>query len=69
MAFPPTKYKGSKKVKNIGIDIGKKTCVVYVVDDFGKILEETKYENIRKDAKKFAMRTKRKYQICIAICG
>ena len=56
-------------MKNIGIDIGKKTCVVYVVDDFGKILEETKYENIRKDAKKFAMRTKRKYQICMAICG
>ena len=69
MAFQPTKYKGSKKVKNLGIDIGKKICVVYVVNDFGKILEETKYENTRKNAKKFVMCAKRKYKICIAIRG
>ena len=57
-------------MRNIGIDISKKKCVVCVMDDKGKILEETAYENTLADAKEFAGRMKREYgrrgQCCAA---
>ena len=48
-------------MKNIGIDISKKKCIVCVMDDKGKILEETAYDNTLADAKEFAGRMKREY--------
>ena len=48
-------------MKNIGIDISKKKCVVCVMDDKGKILEESAYENTLVDAKEFACRMKKEY--------
>ena len=48
-------------MKNIGIDISKKKCVVCVMDDKGKMLEETAYDNTLVDAKEFACRMKREY--------
>ena len=50
-----------KRMKNIGIDISKKKCVVCVMDDKGKILEESAYENTLVDAKEFACRMKKEY--------
>ena len=41
----------TKKIKNIGIDINKRKCVVCVMDDKGKILEETAYDNTLADAR------------------
>ena len=37
-------------MRNIGIDISKKKCIVCVMDDKGKILEETAYDNTLADA-------------------
>ena len=48
-----------KRMRNIGIDISKKKCVVCVMDDKGKALEESAYENTLADAKEFAGRMKR----------
>ena len=48
-------------MRNIGIDISKKKCIVCVMDDKGKILEETAYENTLADTKEFAGRSKREY--------
>ena len=48
-------------MRNIGIDISKKKCIVCVMDDKGKILEETAYDNTLADAKEFACRMKEKY--------
>ena len=48
-------------MRNIGIDISKKKCIVCVMDDKGKILEETAYENTLADAKEFAGKMKREY--------
>ena len=48
-------------MRNIGIDISKRKCVVCVIDDVGMILEETAYDNTLADAKEFAGRMKREY--------
>ena len=48
-------------MRNIGIDISKEKCIVCVMDDKGKILEETAYGNTLEDAKEFAGRMKREY--------
>ena len=48
-------------MRNIGIDISKRKCVVCIIDDKGKILEEIAYDNTLTDAKEFAGRMKRKY--------
>ena len=48
-------------MRNIGIDISKRKCVVCVMDDKGRILEETAYDNTLEDAKEFAGRMKKKY--------
>ena len=50
-----------KRMRNIGIDISKKKCIVCVMDDKGKILEEAAYENTLADAKEFACRMKKEH--------
>ena len=50
-----------KRMKNIGIDISERKCVVCVMDGKGRILEETAYDNTLADAKEFAGRMKREY--------
>ena len=37
--------KGGEKMKSIGIDIGKRRCIVCTMDRNGTVLEETGYEN------------------------
>ena len=37
--------KGGEKMKSIGIDIGKRRCVVCIMDRNGTVLGETGYEN------------------------
>ena len=39
-------------MRNIGIDISKSKCVACVMDDKGRILEETAYENTLADTEK-----------------
>ncbi len=53
--------KGSK-CKNIG-----EKHAVCVVDDFDKIPKEIKYENTRKDTKKFTIHVNRKHKTCMAV--
>ena len=55
-------------MRSIGIDIGKKKCVACIMDASGKILEETSYDNTKKDAEKFAKHMKKKYRRCQAAC-
>ena len=55
-------------MKNIGIDIGKRKCVVCITDEKGKVLEETDYDNTLYHAKKFAKRMKKIYRKCHAVC-
>ena len=58
-------------MRNIGIDISKKKCIVCVMDDKGKILEETAYDNTLADAREFACRMKEEYgkkRQCRAAC-
>ena len=49
---------------NIGIDIGKRTCVL---DEEGNILDRTKYANKISEIEKFAKYAKR-FGDCIAVC-
>ncbi len=51
-----------KKVKNIGIDIGKKKCFICVMDEKGTILEESNYDNTLHDAEIFAKSMVKKYK-------
>lgn len=55
-------------MKNIAVDIGKKKCVVCIMDENGTILEETSYKNTLKDASSFAENAVQKYQNCQAVC-
>ena len=55
-------------MRSIGIDIGKKKCVICIMDASGKILEETSYDNTKKDAERFAKHMKKKYRRCQAAC-
>ena len=48
-------------MRNIGIDISKKKCIVCVMNCRGKMLEEITYDNTLADAKEFAGRIKREY--------
>lgn len=54
-------------MKYIGNDIGKKTCVVCIMDENGTILENTRYSNTFDDADNFAKDTIQKYGQCIAV--
>lgn len=55
-------------MKNIGIDIGKKWCVVCIMDEAGNSLEETKYENTRRSAALFADYVVGEYGPSRAVC-
>ena len=50
-----------KRMRDIGIDINKRKCVVCVMDNVGRMLEETAYDNTLANAKEFAGRMKREY--------
>ena len=55
-------------MKNIGIDIGMKTCVVCVMDEKKNVLEEAAYPNTLKDATAFARRAAGRHGRCRAVC-
>ena len=55
-------------MKSIGIDIGKRKCVVCVVSHKGDVLERASYDNTLRDALALAMSLKRKYRRCQAAC-
>lgn len=55
-------------MKNIAVDIGKKKCIVCIMDENGKILEETSFDNTLKDASLFAEDAVQRYQNCQAVC-
>ena len=60
--------KGGEKVKSIGIDIGKRRCIVCAMDRNGTVLEETGYENTYAVADAFARKARREYGKCQAAC-
>lgn len=55
-------------MKSIGIDIGKRKCVVCVIDHKGNVLERTSYNNTLHDATVVAKDLKRKHRRCQAAC-
>ena len=55
-------------MKSIGIDIGKRRCIVCTMDRNGTVLEETGYENTYAAATAFARKAKREYGKCQAVC-
>ena len=55
-------------MKSIGIDIGKRRCIVCTMDRNGTVLEETGYENTYASATAFARKARRKYGKCQAVC-
>ena len=55
-------------MKSIGIDIGKRRCIVCTMDRNGTVLEETGYENTYAAATAFARKARRKYGKCQAVC-
>ena len=55
-------------MNNIAVDIGKRRCIVCIMNDKGTILEETSYDNTSRDADSFAKQAIRKYGICRAVC-
>ena len=57
--IPDWKKKGS--LNYIGVDIGKRDCIVCIMDSDGSIIEETKYNNTLDHAKSFASYIKRKH--------
>ena len=50
-----------KRIRNIGMDISKRKCIVCVMDYKGRMIEETAYKNTLTDAKEFASKMKREY--------
>jgi predicted NBD/HSP70 family sugar kinase len=44
----------------MGVDIGKRNCVVCIMDSDGSIIEETKYDNTLDQAESFASYIKKK---------
>ena len=55
-------------MNNIAVDVGKRRCIVCIMNDKGTILEETSYDNTSRDADSFAKQAIRKYGICRAVC-
>ena len=45
----------------IGVDIGKRNCVVCIMDSNGSIIKETNYNNTLEQAESFASSIKRKH--------
>ena len=55
-------------MKSIGIDIGKRRCIVCTMDRNGTVLGETGYENTYAAATAFARKARREYGKCQAVC-
>lgn len=55
-------------MKYIAIDIGKKNCVVCIMDSDGTIIDETTYPNTLADAESFAKQMIQQYGHCTAVC-
>ena len=55
-------------MKSIGIDIGKRGCIVCIMDRNGAVLEETGYKNTYAAADALARKTKREYGKCQVVC-
>lgn len=55
-------------MKYIAIDIGKKNCVVCIMDSDGTIIDETMYPNTLADAQIFATQARKQYGDCMAVC-
>jgi transposase len=45
----------------IGVDIGKRNCVVCIMDSNGSIIKETNYNNTLEQAESFASSIRRKH--------
>ena len=54
-------------MKSIGIDIGKRRCIVCIMDRNGTVLEETGYENAYAAADAFARKARREHEKCQAV--
>ncbi|MGI0073664.1 MAG: hypothetical protein ACREA3_07630 [Nitrosotalea sp.] len=48
-------------MKHLGIDIGKRSCVVCIINDDGTICEETRYYNTLEEADSFAIQVTKRY--------
>ena len=55
-------------MKSIGIDIGKRRCIVCIMDEDGVVLEETGYDNTSAAAAALAKRAMAAYGKCQAVC-
>ena len=55
-------------MRSIGIDIGKRKCVVCVLSQKGDVLERAEYRNTAGASAEFAREMKRKYRRCQAAC-
>ena len=55
-------------MKSIGIDIGKRRCIVCTMNRNGTVLEETGYENTYAAATAFARKARMEYGKCQAVC-
>ena len=55
-------------MKSIGIDVGKRRCIVCIMNEDGSIMERTGYDNTLEDATKFAKKIKQEYGECKAAC-
>ena len=55
-------------MKSIGIDIGKRRCIVCIMDEDGAVLEETGYDNTSAAAAALAKRAMAAYGKCQAVC-
>ena len=53
--------KKNRLLNYIGVDIGKRNCVVCILDSDGSIIKETNYNNTLEQAEFFASSIKRKY--------
>ncbi len=55
-------------MKSLGIDIGKRKCFVCIMDEKGRVLDDTSYDNTSNDATEFAKLLIKKYKKVKAIC-
>ena len=55
-------------MKNIGNDIGKRRCVVCIMEQNGTVIEQTGYDNTFAAAAAFARKARTVYGKCQAVC-
>ena len=55
-------------MKSIEIDIGKRRCIVCIMDEDGAVLEETGYDNTSAAAAALAKRAMAAYGKCQVVC-